>query len=440
LLQNKLSFESRLLLKNSIWVYIANFSRVISLFVKALVITQFLGPRLYGEYLSILAFTATIQAFFNLNFGTTFIKFGTQYLVEKQVFKLISLFKLGLLIAFVSWLISIVFVYLFLQFSTYIFKTEIGLEINTIYISFCFGIVYIDYLTESFLRILNKFKFLAINSIINSTFDLCATLLFLIIFKPDLSVFLFGIASIKISIGILFNVINFIKIKKEILLPFIEPIKTLAYQFNEIRNFIASNYGGRLIKNLIEQSDVLILGYFSTQTEVGIYGVGKRIGYAVLSFIDPLVNAIFPQLNRLISKHEYSKLIQMIRQFSKISIIPIILLTTVSFFLKEEIVVLLFGDQYIKAAPIFFFTLLAALIASFTFWNISLLISLNEVNYRFIMNIAILITTLFLSYVLVPIYGAIGTSLILLVIKLLESFFGSYKSLTLINKRITSYE
>jgi len=439
-LKNKLSFESKLLLKNSFWVYFSNLFRVISIFIKALIITQFLGPEQYGEYLSIFAFIVTIQAFFNLNFGTIFIKFGTQFVVEKQEIKLISLFKLGIILALISWFISILVILVLTLFSISIIKIDTHLSISVLYVSFCFGIVYIDYLTESFLRVLNKFKFLATNSIICSSIDLIAILTFLHLFKPDLSTFIAATATVKLLIGVFYNGLNFIKIKKEFLFSFSQPIKTISNQYKEIRNFTSSNYGGRLLKNLIEQSDVLILGYFSTQTEVGIYGVGKRIGYAILSFIDPLVNAIFPQLNKLIANKEYSTLVQMIRQFSKLSVIPILFIASTSFFFKEELVTLLFGNQYIEAAPVFFITLIAALIASFTFWNIPLLISLNELNYRFKINLVILMITLSLSYFLVPFYGALGTAVTILVIKLLESSLGTYKSLSLIKKRIASYE
>lgn len=435
-IKNQLTTESKLLFKNSSWVFISNLIKVIFIFFKSILITQALGLKLYGDYITIFGLILTIQAFFNVNFGTVIIKFGSSFIAENKIKNLKSLLKLAYLSSFISVVLSVCFITVIVFFTRYIFNQNSDQEWNVVLLSFTFGLSFFDYISESYLRLQMKFKLTSMLTVLCSFIDLSLTAIVALLFFDDFSYFLYGIAFSKLISSLIYNLVALYFMKKTLKGNIFEPIKTIQSEYKAIIHFISSNYGSRLLKNLVEQGDVLVLGLFSTQSEVGIYAVGKRVGYAILSFIDPLVNAIFPQFTKLIAEKKFVELYEMIKQFSKIIFIPAILILILTFFIKDDLIIFLYGKEFLASSNVFYVILIAALVASVTFWNITLLISLNALNYRFKMNIFILIYGLTLSYLIIPHYGAMGAAFILLSIKFIESGFGSLKSLVILKKSI----
>ncbi|TNE55610.1 MAG: hypothetical protein EP338_02230 [Bacteroidetes bacterium] len=431
-----LSKDSKFLIRNSSWVMFSNFSRVGLIFVKSIIITQSLGVKVYGDYLTILALILSIQAFFNLNFGTVLIKFGSEYKAEGKDRHLHALLKLGYQTALSSSLLSVVVITGFVFLTRYFFDQHSDQEWNVVVLALAFGSNFIDYIPESFLRLHFKFKLTAFLSILSTVIDLGITSVSAWIFRDEFSYFLYGIAGAKMASSLCYNVLASYFIRRLSKERFFAPLSLIRTDFKTMFRFISSNYGSRLLKNLIEQGDILVLGYFSNQSEVGIYGVGKRLGYAILSFIDPLVNSIFPQFAQMIAEKNYKNLLQLIRQFSWILVLPGLLLLVITYFTKDFLITFIYGSNFLPAADVFWVVLFAAIIASVTFWNITLLISLNEVNYRFKMNLFILFVSLPTAYLVIPSYGALGAAIILVGIKLLESAIGSYRGIRIVQKQL----
>lgn len=435
-LRNYLSTESKLLLKNSSWVLISNLTKVFFIFLKSIFITQALGVKQYGIYLTILGLILTIQAFFNVNFGTVIIKFGAEYRESKNDRSLSSLLKMGYYSAFLSLLLSLVACTLIVFLTRYFFSQNSDQEWNVVVLALTLGLTFVDYISDSFLRLHFLFKLTSTLTIVSSFIDLILNFLVVWFFGNNFTYFLFGIAAAKLTSSAVYNLLAYYYIRKLHVLPVKIPLSEIKSDYKRILHFISSNYGSRLLKNIIEQGDVLVLGMFSTQSEVGIYGVGKRIGYAILSFIDPLIYSIFPQFTQLIAQKKHFELLQLIKQFSLILLIPGLLVLVLAFFTKEFIVTLLYGAAFEASANVFFIILLAAIVAAITFWNITLLVSLNALNFRFKLNVLLLVYSFAAAYWIIPEYGAIGAACILVSIKIIESGFGSFKSISVLKKHI----
>ncbi len=75
--------QLKILLKNSSWVFVANFVAVCALFLQSVLLARFLGPKIYGVYVLIEAILATIEQTLNLNVGTAIIRFVTEYKEKK---------------------------------------------------------------------------------------------------------------------------------------------------------------------------------------------------------------------------------------------------------------------------------------------------------------------------------------------------------------------
>jgi len=111
----------------------------------------------------------------------------------------------------------------------------------------------------------------------------------------------------------------------------------------------------------------IIIGIFLTAHSLGIYSAATSITEAFYFLPVILVSSIFPVIlnNKKNNYSIYSK--RMIKVFRLLLIISLIIITPV-FFFSTEIILLIFGNQYLDAAPI-----LKIHIFSFFFFSINLL-------------------------------------------------------------------
>ncbi|MDF1867832.1 MAG: oligosaccharide flippase family protein [Saprospiraceae bacterium] len=435
-----LSKESKILFKNSSWVFLANITRVLLLFVRSIFLAKGLGVEVYGNYITILALIASIQSFFNLNFGTILIKFGAEYIARNDKNSLLALIKLSFLSTTITLVISFFFISGLVFLISDFFIKEPGLEWFIIILAIANGLQFFDYISQSFLRLYYKFKLNSIISIIMAVIEIGIVIIAVHIYHDDFPRFLLLVALGRLLSSLACNFFAFWEVKDYLKGYQSISIKIIEKDYKLIYKFLTANYGSRLLKNIIEQGDVLLLSSLSSSTQVGLYGVGKRLGYAVLSVVDPLVNAIFPQFSLLVAKKKYSELMGVIKQMSLILTLFSVLFLIVIYLIKLDLVVLVYGIEYIDAANIFFVVMLAALVAGSTFWNTSLLLSLGEVNYRFKMYLFLLVIGFASSWIIIPIYSAIGVAFILLLIKSLEAALGCTKSIDILNKFIKNDE
>ena len=102
--------QSRILIKNSSWVFLENFIRTVLNFTRAIIIARVLGAELYGTFVMVVAFCMTTQEFFNFNIGTTVVKFGAEFKSEKNYDLLTIIIKGALYLTLITATVSIVVV------------------------------------------------------------------------------------------------------------------------------------------------------------------------------------------------------------------------------------------------------------------------------------------------------------------------------------------
>ena len=125
-------------------------------------------------------------------------------------------------------------------------------------------------------------------------------------------------------------------------------------------------------------------------------------------------NVVFPQLSVLIAKKQYAETKQMLYKITRITLIPSAIFLVLSYFLKDFIIIKIYGHDYIYAAKPFFYLLAGAIQGSIFFWVLPLIQSLGLTTMRFrVYFIAILIGAA-LSFTLVPYYHATGVAIGLL--------------------------
>jgi O-antigen/teichoic acid export membrane protein len=414
-LGKKLDKESKTLFKNSQWVFIANIFGFVLAFFRSVVLARGLGVEIFGVYTLVINFTATVLEVFNLNVGTAIIKFGAAYKTEERMDKLFALVKGCNYASLAGFGIAIIVVGFLLKFMYSSFFNFPGLEWYTIFYSFALALsMFSIILSSSLLRLFFKFKINAVVSMIMDTVELGLILLAIYIYPGDLKMFFLSVIVSKLFNGIVSLFFVYWEIRGEFKQHISANIQLLKEQSREIKSFVVTNSISGTLKAFINKGDVLILGAVGTPVMIGFYSIAKKLAFSILAVTDPLMNAIYPQLSKLVAEKKYAETKLMLRKISGLFLIPGTIAITIIFFLRKWIIVTVFGNEYLKAAEPFFFLMLTALLLAIFFWSLSMIQSLGLIKLRFVVYLLAIIFGGGASWLLIPYWGAIGSAIGLL--------------------------
>lgn len=422
LFKEKLDTELKLLIKNSSWVFLANFIVSLCMFLRSVILARILGVEIYGTFFLIIAFVFTIQEFFNLNIGTALIKFGAGYITEEKFEKFVALVKTCFLLTGLSAIISIAFVAIVCNFAYGIFIEKPGLELYVVLFAVGSSLSFFDYISASILRLFDKFRLNSLIVILMSFVDLVFVGLIAYLFPKQLSKLIFTMVCTKILRTILINGVAFWELRKELLLHMYAALSEIRSDWKNIRSFIINNSLSRTLKSLTSNGDVLILGVLSGSLQVGYYGVAKKLAFIILRVTDPMRDAIYPQIASLISRREVTKVKNLLIKITKISAIPLVLVFIFLLFFNNWVIISIYGADFQRASIPFLFLFIAASISSIFFWSLSTIFSLGKVKLRLVTNLVSLLIGICFVIILTPTYGAIGVAIAFLITELIKQF------------------
>ncbi len=412
--KNKFDHESKTLIKNSSWVFISNSYGALLAFFRSVIIARGLGAETLGTFTIAIAFILTTQELLRLNFAMGLIKFGASYKTENRTDKLVALIKACIYGSLASALLSIVIITFIVFFFYDSFIEQPGLNYFIIFYAIANGFSFLDAISKSTLKLYFKFKINSIINILMDTIEFIIVAITILIFPKNLNYFFTAIIASKVIKTFICNIAAFYELKSELSADLKSKMNILKDHFKEIRHFILGNSLSSTLKVFMNQGDVLILGAFGGASQVGIYSVAKKLAYSLLTITDPLVTSIFPQLSVLIAKKQYAETKKMLYKITRITIVPSVIFLVLSFFLKDWMIIKIYGKEFIAAAQPFIFLLMGAIQGSIFFWVLPLIQSLGLTTMRFRVYLIAIILGATLSYLLLPIYQATGVAIGLL--------------------------
>ncbi len=170
-----------------------------------------------------------------------------------------------------------------------------------------------------------------------------------------------------------------------------------------IRFAFSSNLSATAIL-IFRESELLWIGFFLNREAAGLY----KNAYTIVSFLsvpaDPLILAVYPELNRLIVQEAWPRLRKFLRNVTSLSLGYNALLA-VGLIALGRWILALYGDQYVAAYPAMM-VLLAGLAFNYTlFWNRPLLLSFGLPTFPLWAILVAGVLKVGLSFLLVPRYG-----------------------------------
>lgn len=414
--------ESKILLKNSSWVTIANTLGTFLAFIKTIAITRILGVELFGTYTLAIAFIITTQEFLRLNISMGLIRHGALFLNEDRKDKIVAVIKFSLSLSILSALLSILALSLLTLFSYSFFIKAPNLTGYIIAFAVANSLNFIDAISKASLKLFYKFKVNSIIQMVMDTLEAGVVIGTLYIYGPNLEAFFTAVISARILNSLTCNLAAYRELSRE-LKPYLKSkIGLIKEHKKEFFQYIFGNSLSSSLKVFMNQGDVLLLGNMSSIAMVGIYSTAKKLAYSVLTLTDPLAGSIFPQLSHLIASKDHLKIKVMIRKVTMIMLIPSLLLLIVCFFFKGEIILLFFGKDFLPSSQPFMILLVCALQGSIFFWALPLIQSMGLIKKRFLVYLFAIIIGGGIGLLLIPTMNATGAAIGILCANLFITF------------------
>ncbi len=430
--------ESKVLIKNSFWVFFANSYGAGLAFLRSILIARGLGAETLGAYAVIIAFVVTIQEIVKLNVALGVIQFGAKYIQEKRLDKVVSLLKGSVLTSLVFGGISVLIVGI-ISFFTYDYFFSIkGLHIIIILYAIVNSLSFIDNIGRCSLKIFYKFKINAIVQIVMDTFEFIMVAICIYLYPKNIEYFFYTAIITKFINSLICNIAIYIELKVELKGYLNSKISLLKNQYKELSNFVVGNSFSNTLKTFMNQGDVLLLNMFSSTAAVGVYTVSKKLAYSILTITDPLTTSSYPQLAHLSAQRKYNDLLVMLKKITKALIIPIIIFLFLAYIFRNDVTTKIYGSEYIHAGNPFFIHLLGAAQGALFFWSLPLIQSMGLTRIRIYGYIIALISQAIITFLLAPRIGASGAAIGLLVGNLITTLIFLYFSFQRIKNNIVA--
>lgn len=319
------------LLSNTFFLYWLTF---INQFLNIITIpyqTRVLGAELYGSVSVVLAIMVYIQLF--LDFG--FILSATQE-VTKANNDYRKICKIYTTVFIIKIVISIIL------FFTIMFLMKL-ICINSQDIILLFILYYIAYIINSLLpdfvfRGLEDMRVITIRTVIVKC--IFASALFMLVRKPEdfLKMPVLQILANAISV-----IMSMLYMKKKYRIHFVKiELKYLLDLIKKTFPFFCS----RISSTFYQALNMIIIGYkYTGMAEVGFYASSEKIISVSKSVASPLADSIYPYM---IKTKDYA----LIKKILKITIPILLVCAVIGIIFAEEIVVILFGNEYFESATI----------------------------------------------------------------------------------------
>jgi O-antigen/teichoic acid export membrane protein len=373
-------------------------------FLMNVLISRYLGPEKAGVFFLLITVVTVLSVFSRFGLDNTVLRYVAFYRKRNDWQGVNGTYNLSFLIIFINSFIAFLFIFIFSNYlSFFLFGTE---EQSTPIKFFSPIVIFLSLSTLGAQALQGLKKVLESVSVLNITTQtfVCFTLLLFHLLKWQIStysvskIYLFG-AGLTFSASFFFWIVN----KKT-------SLKNARYEKSQLFESCIPLLVVSLMSQAMLWSSQLILAFYSSTADIALLSVSQRTA-SLISFILIALNVVIaPKFSSLYSINDIEG-IKELALFSTRLMTLVALPVSLTLVLFSKFVMSLYGPAFVAGTP-----LLCILIVGHFFNVISgsvgfiLIMSGNERDMRSI-TLFCGSFTIFLSFLLIPFYGAIGAAI-----------------------------
>ncbi|MDR5657386.1 flippase [Halodesulfurarchaeum sp. HSR-GB] len=179
--------------------------------------------------------------------------------------------------------------------------------------------------------------------------------------------------------------------------------------FRSLFDFAKYSWLGSLRGRMFNYTDVIVLGFFVSQTLIGIYAVAWNIGQFLILFSNSLRATLFPEISELSAKQDtqaVSRILEQALTFGGLFLAPGLLGGAI----LGERILRLYGPEFPQGATVLAILIVANLIQGYQTQFLNTLNGIDRPDLAFRVNAVFVVANLILNVVLIYLYGWVGAA------------------------------
>lgn len=386
-------------------------------FIQGFIITRTLGPSLYGMLGVVMTFCGMIKAFLSFRTSEPLTRYLVEYKHKNELSSLEQLLGTAILVDFATSLLAFTAIVAAAPLAAkFISGGEESILIYWIYGATVLG-TFLDATWYSVARDLKYFKLLAVLPVIFAILQLLGVILLWQINLLNLvwlvALYLlirFGRFMVN-SVFLIWKLHTVYKIS--ILKINWRQCVTKRSDLSGFWTFMNITYLSSMVTTLVKNGDILILGYYRTDAEVGLYRLAKNLVTMIQSVGGSLASVIYQDINELIVSKRYANIKTGLIKLSKVWIPAILVGLVLAIISAKMIITWVYGNDFADASIPFSLLMVGVSVAMSLFWVQPMVLALNKLKENLLLAIAVGMLFIFSSLFVTPIYGSAGMAILL---------------------------
>ena len=394
-----------------------------------------LGVEQFGFLVLITTYVLVVDKLFNFQSWQAIIKYGAEALEQERREDFKSLIKFGF----------------FLDGTTAILGTMVssvaawfvghwrGWEDQIVFMAIIYSLTILFNVNGTpiaILRLFDKFKLVAYHNVITSVIKLVGVIIafasgaglwpFLLLWAAvDIfgKLFLLYFAVHELAVR---NYAGFLR----------SSAKKISLKFKGIWGFVWTTNINSSIRMTSRELDLMIVAGLLGPASVGLYKIAKQFASVIQKTVDPLYQAIYPEMAKLFTRGEIKKFISFGLRSSLIAGMFGALVWAVFYFFSDYIFLFTVGAEYLDAVGVLLWYMMAIVVATIAFPLQPAMLAMGLPHTTFWVHICSTIIYFLTLFVAVPALGLVGAGVAYLVYYVIWSITMMLIESILISQRV----
>ncbi len=374
----------------------------------------------YGLFYAVMAFVSLFIAFKNIGMGSAIARYIPVFLAKKDLkstkYAILSTFTIQVIFTGIIAILLIIFAPFF---STHFFHTTAATTVLIFLVLSFFFSLFQDVFSYIFTGF-QKSSLMSLPELFKNTFILLLLFVFFM-FNKSATIAALAYCISAFTLPFIFSLVfmklfpSFMKIKSGF-----NPLSSIKSFLNfdksdvlirKLRNFgffMFFNTQGELIMGY---TDVLVLTFFRTLGEVGLYNAAIPLITIIMFFPSSLTSILMPTVSEIWSRNQKQLLADEIKRVQKYALIAVIPLALSLFSFSDVAIQIFFGSKYVAASLVLKVLSIGAIFNTLAVLNKEIL---NGIGKPWINSKIVFIALLFnliLCLIFVPHYGMIAAAI-----------------------------
>ncbi|WP_028571098.1 lipopolysaccharide biosynthesis protein [Desulfonatronum lacustre] len=213
--------------------------------------------------------------------------------------------------------------------------------------------------------------------------------------------------------------------------------RNIGRKFSRIWGFVLTTNINSSIRMASREVDIMIIAALLSPAAVGLYKIAKQFSLVLQKTIDPLYQSIFPDLARLYAKGEVKEFVRFGLRSSLLAGLFALSVWFFFIFFGEIVILLIFGEEYLKAVEVMLWYMMAIVVAAAAFPLQPAMLSMGRPHTTLGVHLAATLIYFTALFFLLPSTGLLGAGISYLIYYISWSAFMLAIEIFLISRRLT---